>query len=79
VTATITQRLLVTEPSLLSAQSPFLSHFDALKPLLNRVQSDALCRTQSEASSLKVYSLNRYAARVPKADHPMLGKTFSFV
>jgi hypothetical protein len=46
---------------------------------LNRVQSDALCRTQSEASSLKVYSLNRYAARVPKADHPMSGKTFPFV
>lgn len=77
MTATITQRLLVTEPSsLFSAQSPFLSHFDTVKPLLNRVQSDALCRTQSEASILKVYSLNRYAARVPKADHPMSGKTF---
>ena len=69
VTATITQRLLVTEPSsLLSAQSPFLSHFDTVKPLLNRVQSDALCRTQSEASSLKVYSLKSYAACVPKVD-----------
>jgi hypothetical protein len=69
VTATITQRLIVTEPSsLLSAQSPFLSHFDAVKPLLNRVQSDALGRTQSEASILKVYSLKRYAACVPKVD-----------
>jgi hypothetical protein len=35
---------------------------------LNRVQSDALCRTQSGVSSLKVYSLKSYAACVPKVD-----------